>query len=170
MSHRRSLVTSDAVRNFVFGVEDSLVSTVGLVSGIAAAGMPVSAIILTATTLILVEAFSMAAGSLLSDNSADEYEKHSTLTLKRSATGALVMFFSYVFSGLLVIAPYILLTAQRAFVVSIVLSLFALFALGVVSARLSGVHVLVKSMTMVAIGGAAIALGIAIGNIVSGFV
>jgi len=47
------------LRNFVFGVEDSIVSTVGLVSGIAIAGLPKTEILLTGAVLIFVEAFSM---------------------------------------------------------------------------------------------------------------
>lgn len=169
MSRRKSLVTSDAVRNFVFGVEDSLVSTLGLISGIAAAGVPVSTIVLTGIILILVEAFSMAAGSLLSDNSADEFEKHSAVKLTHSSRGALVMFFSYVGSGMLVILPYIFLQPVHAFGVSAVISLAALFVLGILSAHISRVHMLVKAMTMVVIGGAAIVLGMAAGSIVSSF-
>ena len=49
------------IRNFIFGVEDSLVSTAGLLSGIAATGMSRPAILLTGIVLIFVEAFSMAA-------------------------------------------------------------------------------------------------------------
>ena len=46
------------IRNFVFGVEDSLASTVGLLSGIATAGVNASTIVVTGAVLIFVEAFS----------------------------------------------------------------------------------------------------------------
>ena len=56
------------LRNTVFGVEDSLVSTVGLLSGIAATGsVSKSFILLTGIVYISVEAFSMAVGSFLSE-------------------------------------------------------------------------------------------------------
>jgi VIT1/CCC1 family predicted Fe2+/Mn2+ transporter len=48
------------LRNFIFGVEDSLVSTVGLLSGVAVAGVASRTILLTGVVLIFVEAFSMA--------------------------------------------------------------------------------------------------------------
>src|SRR3989338_4103836 len=44
------------IRNLIFGVEDSLVSTVDLLSGVAAAGVPRSVIFLTGVVLIFVEA------------------------------------------------------------------------------------------------------------------
>jgi len=61
------------LRNFVFGVEDSLVSTVGLLSGIAAAGVAQKDILVSGVVLIFVEAFSMAVGSFLSEEFAEEY-------------------------------------------------------------------------------------------------
>jgi len=73
MKHKNTLAVY--VRNFVFGVEDSLVSTVGLLSGIASAGASTATIFLTGTVLIFVEAFSMAVGSYLSEESVEEYEK-----------------------------------------------------------------------------------------------
>ncbi len=170
MFRKKSLLTSDVIRNFVFGVEDSLVSTVGLVSGIAAAEVPVKTIVLTGTILILVEAFSMAVGSLLSDNSADEFDKRSPLDLGRSILGSFVMFISYLGSGFLVLLPYIFLDQKKSFLVSIVISLLALGFLGIVSATLSKTSKFRKSIAMMFIGGSAIILGIIIGNSISGFV
>lgn len=60
------------VRTFVFGVEDSLVSTVGLLSGLAIAGAARGTIILSGVTLIFVEAFSMGIGSLLSEHQKED--------------------------------------------------------------------------------------------------
>ncbi|MEK7646261.1 MAG: VIT1/CCC1 transporter family protein [Patescibacteria group bacterium] len=165
---RRSYLTSDAVRNFVFGVEDSLVSTVGFVSGIATSDVATETILLSGIILILVEAFSMAAGSLLSDNSADEFARKGVLKLSKSLFGAGVMFFSYIISGVLVIAPYMFWEHAVALPLSIGISLCALVLLGTVSARVSGVSVVSKSITMVVVGGIAVAIGIIIGNIASG--
>lgn len=156
----------DVIRNFVFGVEDSLVSTVGLISGIAAAGSSKTAILLAGVILVFVEAFSMAAGSLLSDNSADEFSEKSSISIFRSMTGALVMFLSYFVSGFLVLAPYMLLEPQTALPISIVISLLALFGLGAFSAKLIGNSVFKKAFTMALVGGLAIILGIVVGGLV----
>lgn len=165
MLANRKYVSSDMVRNFVFGIEDSLVSTVGLISGIAAAQFSVSVILLTGTILVLVEAFSMAAGSLVSDNSADEYKAQSSVPLKSSIKGSVVMFGSYVLAGILVIIPYIIFDFTTAFWVSISLSLIALFVLGLVSAELSHTHPLKKAITMMLVGGLAILIGVLVGNL-----
>ncbi len=73
------------IRNFVFGVEDSLVSTVGLLSGIAVAGIGRSDIVVTGVVLISVEVFSMGVGSFLSERSAEEYVLQHETTIKRSS-------------------------------------------------------------------------------------
>ena len=58
-------VLAGYLRAFVFGVEDSLASTVGLLSGIAIAGAGRETILMTGIVLIFVEAFSMAIGDFL---------------------------------------------------------------------------------------------------------
>ena len=76
MSLPNKLSSVSYFRNFIFGVEDSLVSTVGLLSGIAIADVPGHTIFLTGVVLIFVEAFSMAAGTFLSEYSAEEDSNH----------------------------------------------------------------------------------------------
>src|SRR3990167_10071302 len=94
------------LRNLVFGVEDGLVSTVGLLSGIAIAGAPRGTIFLTGGVLIFVEAFSMAAGSLLSEASVEEMDGGVDDTRGSLAAGV-VMFGSYFAAGLVPLFPYI---------------------------------------------------------------
>ena len=78
------------VRNFVFGIEDSLVSTVGLLSGVAVAAVPRETIILIGVVLILVEAFSMAVGSFLSEQSTEEYVRQGAMSYRGSLAGGII--------------------------------------------------------------------------------
>jgi len=152
------------MRSFIFGVEDSLVATVGLVSGIASAGAPQADILLAGIVLTFVEAFSMAAGSFLSESSAQELVSSPDISVGESVRAAFIMFFSYFVTGFIVIAPYVFFPQALAFQVSIVVALASLFALGVVSAKLSNTSVVKKGMTMVVIGGAAIVIGVVAGS------
>ena len=114
-------------RNFIFGVEDGLVSTVGVISGIAIAGMPKFTILATGIILIFVEAFSMGAGSFLSEHSAKEYESKKHSRSKTQIIGGIIMFFSYFIVGLIPLFPYALLNIKFAFWLSIISSILALF-------------------------------------------
>lgn len=58
-----------SIREIVFGLEDSLVSTIGVVAGIAAGTGDQKIVILSGLVLVVVEALSMAAGSFLSSQS-----------------------------------------------------------------------------------------------------
>lgn len=153
------------VRNFVFGVEDSLVSTVGLLSGVAAAGMAQRDVVMTGIVLLFVEAFSMAVGSFLSEYSAEEYVAHAEVSSRYSIAAGITMFVSYFFFGLIPLGPYMLFEPMRAFWISIVLSLLVLFFLGVASARMFRVNVAKSAARMLFVGGLAIALGIFVGGL-----
>ena len=155
------------IRNFTFGVEDGLVSTVGLLSGIAIAEVGRETIFLTGAVLVFVEAFSMAVGSLLAEQSAEEYEFQKEISMKKSLLGGVVMFFSYLLSGAIPLLPYLFLPTSTALLCSIGLSLVALLTLGVIDARISHIPVIKNSFRILLLGGIAIAIGISIGRITS---
>ena len=156
------------LRNFIFGVEDSLVSSVGVLSGVAFVGTSTNTIVLAGVVLIFVEAFSMGVGSLLSENVAKEFKEGREVSIKKSLVPAVIMFASYFFAGFIPLTPYIFLEHDMAFRVSIVAALAALFVLGLVSARLTGREMLRHGVEMFVIGGMASGLGVVVGSIVNG--
>lgn len=153
----------EILRSFVFGVEDSLVSTVGLVSGIAIVGSTRPVILVTGVILVFVEAFSMAVGDLLSDNAVREMRAKDEMPLRKSLTQALVMFFSYLLSGSLVLLPYLFVVPGSALPLSIIISLVLLFLLGALGANISNISIMKNGFTMTIIGGAAILIGMSAG-------
>ncbi len=164
MTSQKSFVSY--FRNFVFGVEDSLVSTVGLLSGVAAAGVSSSTIFLTGVVLIFVESFSMATGSFMSEYSADEYTRHTEKPSGRSYRAGAVMFLSYFAFGLIPLFPYAVLSVETAFWVSIIASLFFLFLLGVVGGEIAKIRSFRNGLRMMVLGGAAIAIGVLVGRLI----
>lgn len=153
------------IRNTIFGVEDSLVSTVGLLSGVAVAGVPTETIVITGVILIFVEALSMGVGSYLSEQSVQEFALHRD-GWKASVVGGTIMFFSYFLSGFIPLFPYIILESSSAFYYSILASFIFLFILGVVSARLFNAKMFTSGLRMLIVGGLAIAIGVFIGGLV----
>lgn len=148
-------------RNFIFGVEDSLVSTVGLLSGVAAAGTTRTAIITTGVVLIFVEAFSMGVGSFLSEETTQEAtrKKFSEVNVVKAA---FVMFVSYFLAGLIPLSPYIFANSHEQYL-SIFASLISLMLLGVYSAIKFKRNILQKAIEMLLLGGLATGVGIGIG-------
>ena len=149
-------------RNFIFGVEDSLVSTVGLLSGVAMGGVSREVIVLSGVVLILVEAFSMATGSFLTESSVREFDGQAKEP-RGPILGGVVMIISYMLSGFFPLAPYIFIDGINALYVSVGVSLLALFVLGGVSGSLSGGNIFGRGLRMLLIGGAAVLVGVAAG-------
>jgi VIT1/CCC1 family predicted Fe2+/Mn2+ transporter len=163
-SARKSPLTA-YLRNFIFGVEDSLVSTVGLISGVAIAGVEQKTILLTGVVLIFVEAISMAAGTFLSEYSAEEFEEKKEVSGDQSIKNGAVMFVSYFVSGFIPLIPYVLFETVTAFWVSIGLSLASLFALGLLGGRIAHVNLMRNATRMLLVGGLAIGVGVLVGRI-----
>lgn len=154
-------------RNFIFGVEDSLVSTVGLLSGVAVAGIPETTILLTGIILLMVEGLSMAVGSFLTESSVEEYTHETANLSKKNILSGIVMFFSYFIAGFVPLAPYLVWPVDVALKFSAIFSVLALFGLGAVSARLSNVSIFRDGFRMAGLGGLAIAVGIIAGNVLT---
>lgn len=152
------------IRNFIFGVEDSLVSTVGLLSGIATGDLPQRAILLTGVVYVFVEAFSMAVGSFLSEESAEEYVAKARVSDLLPFLGGVIMFVSFVIAGFIPILPYLIFHGTAALYSSILFSLAVLFGLGVLNGRVSGINPWSRAVRMVILGGLAIAIGVLVGQ------
>lgn len=156
-------------RNIVFGIEDSLVSTVGLLSGIAIVNTPQGTILLAGVVLIFVEAFSMATGSFLSENNSADYLKQKRTSLKEPIVDGTIMFFSYFLTGIVPIFPYMIWQTRTAFFISIAVTLVALFVLGVVAAKFSNIRIIRNGIKTFIFGGLAVALGVIAGQFFGGF-
>lgn len=167
---RKSLILLPAkkhtyLRNFIFGVEDSLVSTVGLLAGVAAADLSGRAILITGLVLIVVEGFSMGVGSFLTEETTEEMAGDAVNTLE-AAKGGLAMLFSYCLAGLLPLAPYTIMSGNIAVATSVGLSLLGLFVLGYGTARAYGrPHPWRRALKMLILGGLAVLVGMLIGKL-----
>lgn len=163
---RPRVMRAQRIRNFIFGVEDSLVSTVGVLSGVAIANVDRGTIFLTGIVLIFVEAFSMGVGSYLSESSGEAYVARKDGDLGASLIAAVIMFVAYFCSGFIPLSPYIFIAGGAAMPISIIASFTALFILGAWSGSVTRRNVLKGALRMLLIGGGAIALGIFAGKLV----
>lgn len=164
--HRRTTPNDVELRNFIFGVEDSLVSTVGLLAGVAAADISHRNVIITGLVLIVVEGLSMGVGSFLTEETTDEMAGFAPETFK-SLKGAAVMLISYSLAGLIPLAPYGFFPGNQAVVISVALSLIGLFALGVgTSIFYHRPRPWVRGLKMIVLGGLAVLFGMLVGNLV----
>ena len=80
IQHKRQVIESRSrIREFVFGIQDGLISTVGLLAGVQGATENSLVVIVTGLTAMFSGAISMAAGSYLSAGAQkDIFEKEIT--------------------------------------------------------------------------------------------
>jgi VIT1/CCC1 family predicted Fe2+/Mn2+ transporter len=155
------------LRNIIFGISDSLVSTVGLLSGIGASGAVTRQfILLIGIVYAFVEAFSMAVGSFLSEQSVEEYEVKGEVAEQKPFVAGTIMFVSFVLSAFIPILPYMIFTLSTALWASIILSMATLFIVGIVSAEVVKVNATKQAVRMALLGGAAIIIGVIVGAFV----
>ncbi len=161
--NKKSNTMGSYVRSFTFGVEDSLASTVGLLSGIASANLNNSAVILTGVVLIITEALSMGVGSFLSEQSVSEYNDHKDKPLAKSIPAAVIMFASYLLAGLIPLSPYAFFKYPTSMELSISATLVGLVFLGLINAHISKTSAVRGVLRMVIMGGSVTIAGVLAG-------
>lgn len=153
----------DYFRSVMFGLQDGLVSTTGVVVGISA-GVPDPAIIILASFVaVSVEASSMAAGQYSSEKAVHQLDK-SGKHKDSLIIGASLMFFSYLLAGFVPISPFLIFTPEVARVVSISVALMVLFVIGYFKGRIVEHGALSSAVEMLIIGGLATVIGLVVGN------
>jgi len=156
------------MRELVFGLEDSLVSTLGTVTGIAIGAQNTYIVILSAFVLLASESTSMAAGSYLSSTSATEAEGGRS-RLAHPIRGAVVMGVSYIVGGFVPVVPYFFLPTHLAILPSVMMTVVTLFMVGIWAAKYTKQPRLKSGFTMATISLSAAGIGYLIGRLVSHF-
>lgn len=154
----------DYLRSALFGLQDGLVSTTGVVVGIATGVTDKAVIILASFVAVAVEASSMAASQYSSEKTVHQIDKigrHTDNLLK----GAVIMFFSYLSAGLVPIIPIILLNPPQAKYFSILFAFIGLFIIGYIKGKIVGDKNLRSAIELFIIGGTATLVGLIVGKI-----
>lgn len=225
LSYKQYLI--NGIRDIVFGLEDGLVSTLGVLTGIASGTNDHFVVILSGFVLVIVEALSMGVGSFLSSQSERDMQQRQYKDLKKLANhdpqaaeallvkhyqsiglsqsqiesclkvieknkgvlakelgiyhlgmgaandnnttwiNGVLMFCSYIVGGGVPILPYFLLPVPQALVVSIPLTVIALFILGAAKGKLTYKNWLSSGLQMAILSCSAALLGFLVGKLVA---
>jgi vacuolar iron transporter family protein len=220
---REKIAGRSRIGEFVFGVQDGITSTVGIVSSMVGGHQSSAVTLFVGSAAAIAGMWSMAVGSYMSSSARADvsrveirrerrrirsapgherreleaiYESHGMpRAMARGAAGrvandperllavmaseelgvderragapikdAVAMACSFFAGAVVPIAPYAVLPAHAAFTLSIVLACAALFAAGIVKARVVGLHVWRSAVQVLALGGAAALLGYLFGT------
>jgi|SRR3989339_555502 len=156
-------INQDYLRSLIFGFQDAIVSTTGVIVGISVGVNDKRFIVLSALVTISVEAVSMAAGQYLSEKSVHELPQNHHRD--RLITGSLVMFFSYIIGGFIPAIPVMFSPLRYVPILSVVFALIGLFALGFFKAKFFTGKAWRSAIEMLVIGGLATLIGLFTGLI-----
>lgn len=157
-------IHEDYLRSGLFGIQDGLVSTTGVVVGISTGIENKAIIILAAFVAVTVEASSMAAGQYSSEKAVHQMDKTGKHT-DSLIVGALVMLIGYLLGGIVPIIPTILFNQPQARVISIIAAFLGLFILGYIKGYIVEHKPLRSAIELFIIGAIATTIGLVIGYI-----
>lgn len=155
-------IHEDYMRSTVFGFQDALVSTTGVIVGVAAGTQDKQIVLLAGIVTIMVEALSMAIGQYTSEKTVHQMDKTGYHT-DSLIVGALAMYISYFLGGLIPLAPILLFRLPESSIISIISSLVGLFVLGIVRAKLVKESQLRSAIEVLLLGGVATGIGLLVG-------
>lgn len=156
-------LNKDYLQSAIFGINDALVSTTGVMVGISAGTGDKSIIILAGVVTIMVEALSMGSGQYLSLKSAHQYQKQSRQ--KEAIISGIVMYLGYLVGGLVPLISVILLPVEQSSVVAIISVLIGLLVLGYVKGKIVKVSPIRSAIEVFVIGGIATTIGLVVGSL-----
>jgi VIT1/CCC1 family predicted Fe2+/Mn2+ transporter len=156
------MINRHYLRSAVFGCEDSLVSTTGLIAGLSVGAQQKNLVVLAGIIAIVIEAISMGAGEFISDDTELELDRRLNYS---PVIGGLIMFTAYLLSGLLPLSFVLLLPLNLALPGAITASLVGLFLLGYAKGKLVHVSPAKSGLKIFMIGGLATLAGLVIGSL-----
>lgn len=155
-------IHEDYLRSLMFGLQDGIVSTTGVVVGISAGINNKSIIILAALVAVTVEASSMAAGQYSSEKAVHQMDKTGKHT-DSLLIGALIMFASYLIGGSFSIIPTLIFDQPLARYIAIASAFIGLIVIGYVKGKIVDHHPLRSAVELFIIGGIATLIGLIVG-------
>lgn len=154
----------DYLRALMFGLQDGIVSTTGVVIGISTGVSDKAVILMAALVAVTVEATSMAAGQYSSEKAVHQMDRSGKHT-DSLGVGALVMFVAYLVGGTFSVVPTIVLDQPQARYVAVVSSFIGLFAIGYLKGMVVEGRPLRSAVELFVIGGVATMAGVVVGRL-----
>lgn len=159
--HKKDL-HEDYLRSLMFGLQDGIVSTTGVVVGISTGISNKEIIVLAALVAVMVEASSMGAGQYSSEKAVHQMDKTGKHT-DNLYIGALIMFFAYLIGGSFSIIPIIIFDQPLARTLAIISAFIGLFIIGYLKGHLVEHKPLRSAIELFIIGSIATTVGVIVG-------
>ncbi|MBI2031625.1 MAG: VIT1/CCC1 transporter family protein [Candidatus Levybacteria bacterium] len=162
MRRVKEVLHEDYLRSLMFGLQDGIVSTTGVVIGISTGVSNKEIIVLAALVAVMVEASSMAAGQYSSEKAVHQMDKSGKHT-DNLLIGALIMFIAYMMGGAFSIVPIIAFDQPIAKILALISAFVGLFIIGYLKGYLVEHKPIRSALELFIIGSIATAIGVIVG-------
>lgn len=162
MKKIKEILHEDYLRSLMFGLQDGIVSTTGVVVGISTGVSDKAIIVLAALVAVTVEASSMATGQYSSEKAVHQMDKNGKHT-DNLYIGALIMFVTYLMGGSFSIIPILAFDQPVARTIAIVSAFLGLFIVGYIKGYLVEHRPLRSAIELFIIGSITTTIGIIVG-------
>lgn len=152
----------DYLRSLMFGLQDGIVSTTGVVVGISTGVNNKEIVILAALVAVTVEATSMAAGQYSSEKAVHQKDKSGKHT-DNLLIGSFIMFFAYLLGGAFSVIPIIIFDQPLSRILAIISAFIGLFIIGYLKGHLVSHKPLRSAVELFIIGSIATTIGVIVG-------
>lgn len=162
MKKIKEILHEDYLRSLMFGLQDGIVSTTGVVVGISTGVSDKAIIVLAALVAVTVEASSMAAGQYSSEKAVHQMDKTGKHT-DNLYIGAFIMLVAYLIGGFFPIVPILAFDQPIARFIAIACAFVGLFIVGYVKGHLVDHRPLRSAIELFIIGSITTTIGIIVG-------
>jgi len=158
----------------VYGANDGIITTFAIVAGVVGANLSVETVFIIGVASLFADGFSMATSNYLASESEDSLLNASGdtddpfLANTTPQTSALVTFITFIVVGMIPLIPYIFFPqSKNVFTYTIIITLLALFTVGVLRNMVMCKSVLLGGMKDIFIGGIAASIAFFVGQLIS---
>lgn len=161
------------IRELVYGANDGIITTFAVVAGVAGGGLSLSAVLIIGAANLLADGLSMGIGSYLAIRAHESVLELQALPEQeaRPLRHGAATFAAFVAAGFVPLVPYTIapLTIDR-FVLSIVLTLLALFTVGALRSMIGNARWWQAGLEMLTLGAIVASVAYASGSMVASLV
>lgn len=166
MQHRVAKYIGD----LVYGANDGIITTFAIVAGVAGANLAPSVVIILGISNVLADGFSMASSNYLARKSEKDYLSNigeSKDTVEKPIKNAVATFTAFILAGSIPLLPYVFGIKENVFNYAILATSIALFTVGSLRARITGMNWAKAGLEMLMVGALAALVAYFIGAFLS---
>lgn len=163
MQKIKKALHEDYLRSLMFGLQDGIVSTTGVVVGISIGVENKAIVVLAALVAVMVEASSMAAGQYSSEKAVHQMDKTGKHT-DNLFVGGFIMFFAYLLGGMFSIIPILIFDQSTGRYMAIASAFVGLFVIGYLKGKIVEHKPWRSAIELFIIGAIATTVGLLVGH------